>query len=240
MLCSRLIKISNPHCLAESCWLLLITMILLRELGYKTVPLIHMHTHNAWGLRGVKSFQLTLCKAQEMRVQPWMWKTPGGGNSNPLQQFLPVKFMDRGTWPVTVHGVTKSQTGLSDWARTPKSDSACFLTSVEWAVVIPSISILETPLPSFSFFHVEFSKVCPCLKTRHVLWQILKQIAEYPNSFTRNDEISQNREEMDYNWTNSGNNIIGCFSNNFKIMFPEPPGNKHFIFLFVDWFLKYM
>ena len=71
MLCSRLIKISNPHCLAESCWLLLITMILLRELGYKTVPLIHMHTHNAWVLRGVKSFQLTLCKAQEMRVQPW-------------------------------------------------------------------------------------------------------------------------------------------------------------------------
>ena len=108
MLCSPLIKISNPHCLAESCWLLLITMILLRELGYKTVPLIHMHTHNAWVLIGVKSFQLTLCKAQEMRVQPWMWKTPGGGNSNPLQQFLPVKFMDRGTWPVTVHGVTES------------------------------------------------------------------------------------------------------------------------------------
>ena len=146
--------------------------------------------------------------------------------------------MDRGTSWAVISGVKKSRTGLSYWARTPKSDSACFLPNVEWAVFIPSISILETLLPSVSFFHMKFSKLCPCLKTRHVLWQILKQIAEYPNSFTRNDEISQNGEEMDYNWTNSGNNIISCFSNNFKIMFPEPPGNKHFIFLFVDWFFK--
>ena len=241
MLCSRLIKISNPHCLAESCWLLLITMILLRELGYKTVPLTHTHTHDTWVLIGVKSFQLTLCKAQEMRVQPL-------GVEDPLEEEIAShssisclqNSMDRGAWPVTVYGVTKSQTRLSDWACTPKSDSVCFLPDVERAVVIPSISMLETPLPSFSFFHVEFSKLCPCLKTRHVLWQILKWIAEYSSSFTRNDETSHNREEMDYNWTNSSNNIIGCFSNNFKIMFPESPGNKHFIFLFVDWFLKYM
>lgn len=33
-------------------------------------------------------------------------------------------------------------------------------------------------------------------------------------------------------------NIIGYFGNNFEVMFPELLGNKHFMFLFVNLFLK--
>ena len=41
--------------------------------------------------------------------------SPGEGNDNSLQcHFFLGKTMDGGAWQATVHGVTKSQTGLSD------------------------------------------------------------------------------------------------------------------------------
>ena len=40
---------------------------------------------------------------------------PGEGNGNPLQYSCLENSMDRGTWWATVHGVTKSQTQLSDY-----------------------------------------------------------------------------------------------------------------------------
>ena len=39
---------------------------------------------------------------------------PGGQHSNPLQYSCLENSMDRGGWPATVHGVTKSWTRLSD------------------------------------------------------------------------------------------------------------------------------
>ena len=41
-------------------------------------------------------------------------RSPGEGNGNPLQYSCLENPMDRGAWRVTVHGVTKSQTRLSD------------------------------------------------------------------------------------------------------------------------------
>ena len=42
---------------------------------------------------------------------------PGGGHGNPLQYSCLENSMDRGAWRATVHGVAKSQTGLSTHAR---------------------------------------------------------------------------------------------------------------------------
>ena len=42
-------------------------------------------------------------------------RSPGEGNSNPLQYSCLGNFMDRGAWWATVHGVIKSYTGLSNW-----------------------------------------------------------------------------------------------------------------------------
>ena len=42
-------------------------------------------------------------------------RSPGEGNSNPLQYSCLENPMDRGAWQATVHGVTKSQTQLSDF-----------------------------------------------------------------------------------------------------------------------------
>ena len=41
-------------------------------------------------------------------------RCPGEGNGYPLQYFCLENSMDRGAWQATVHGVTKSQTWLSD------------------------------------------------------------------------------------------------------------------------------
>ena len=44
-------------------------------------------------------------------------RSPGGGHGNPLQYSCLENSMDRGAWWATVHGVAKSQTGLSTHAR---------------------------------------------------------------------------------------------------------------------------
>ena len=45
---------------------------------------------------------------------PGSGRSPGEGNGYPFQYPCLENFMDRGAWWVTVHGVTKSQTQLSD------------------------------------------------------------------------------------------------------------------------------
>ena len=45
---------------------------------------------------------------------PGSGRSPGVGNGNLLQYFCLGNSLDRGTWLATVHGVTKSQTRLSN------------------------------------------------------------------------------------------------------------------------------
>ena len=45
---------------------------------------------------------------------PGSGRSLGGGHGNPLQYSCLENPMDRGVWWATVHGITKSQTGLND------------------------------------------------------------------------------------------------------------------------------
>ena len=45
---------------------------------------------------------------------PGQGRSPGGRNGNPLQYLCLENSMDRGAWQVTVHGVIKSRTQLSE------------------------------------------------------------------------------------------------------------------------------
>ena len=45
---------------------------------------------------------------------PGLGRSPGEGNGNLLQDSCLENFKDRGTWRAIVHGIAKSQTGLSD------------------------------------------------------------------------------------------------------------------------------
>ena len=51
---------------------------------------------------------------------PGSRRSPGEGNSYPLQYSCPENSMDRGAWQVTVHGIAKSWTQLSDFRITSR------------------------------------------------------------------------------------------------------------------------
>ena len=53
-------------------------------------------------------------KAGGVGLIPELGRSPGGGNGNPLQYSCWENPMDRASWQATVHGVTKSWTGLND------------------------------------------------------------------------------------------------------------------------------
>ena len=53
-------------------------------------------------------------KRRRQGFNPWLGRSPGGGNGNPLQYSCLRNPMDRGAWWATICGVTKSQTRLRD------------------------------------------------------------------------------------------------------------------------------
>ena len=55
------------------------------------------------------------CNAGDQGSIPGSGRSPGKANGNPLQYSCLENSMDGGAWWATVHGVTKSQTRLSDF-----------------------------------------------------------------------------------------------------------------------------
>ena len=66
----------------------------------------------------VKNSSANAGDTKDVSSMPSLGRYPGGGNGKPLQYSCLENPMDRGTWWATVHGVTKSQTRLSNWACT--------------------------------------------------------------------------------------------------------------------------
>ena len=54
------------------------------------------------------------CNAGHLDLIPMLGRSPGGGHGNPLQYSCLENPMDKGAWRATVHGVTKTQTRLSN------------------------------------------------------------------------------------------------------------------------------
>ena len=54
------------------------------------------------------------CNEGNLGSIPGSGRSSGEVNRNPLQYSCLESPVDRGAWQATVHGVTKSQTGLSD------------------------------------------------------------------------------------------------------------------------------
>ena len=66
------------------------------------------------GFPGDSDGKVSACGAGNPSLIPGSGRCPGEGNGNPLQHSCWENFMDRGPWWATVHGVTKSQTRLSN------------------------------------------------------------------------------------------------------------------------------
>ena len=81
-------------------------------------------------------------------VWPLGWEDPfGEGRCNPLQYSGLENSMDRGAWQATVHGVAKSQTGLSDFHfhswRWSFNSSFSVSWSCIWVLVVARVLILK-------------------------------------------------------------------------------------------------
>ena len=66
------------------------------------------------------------CNAGDPGLIPGSGRSSGEGNGNPLQYSCLENSMDKGAWRATVHGITKSQTRLSDWGHWKSSRIAMF------------------------------------------------------------------------------------------------------------------
>ena len=67
------------------------------------------------GFLGGSNGKESACNAVDSDLIPGLEISPGEGNGNPLQYFCLGNPMDRGAWQAAVHGVSKSQTRLSDF-----------------------------------------------------------------------------------------------------------------------------
>ena len=67
------------------------------------------------GLPGDSDAKESACSAGDLCSVPGSGRSSGEGNGNPLQYFCLENSVDRGAWQAIVHGVTKSQTQLSDY-----------------------------------------------------------------------------------------------------------------------------
>ena len=68
------------------------------------------------GIPGGSDGKESTCNAEDLGLIPGLGGSPGGGHGNPVQYSVLAWRIptDKGAWWVTVHGVTKSQTQLSD------------------------------------------------------------------------------------------------------------------------------
>ena len=72
-----------------------------------------MH-HIVRGFPGGSDSKESACNIGDAGSISELGRSPGEGNGNPLQYPCLENHMVRGVWQATVHGVTKSQTRLSN------------------------------------------------------------------------------------------------------------------------------
>ena len=70
-----------------------------------------------WGFPGGSEVKVSASNAGDPGLIPGSGRSPREGNGNPLQYSCLEKLMDGGAWWVTIHGVTKSWTRLSDFTH---------------------------------------------------------------------------------------------------------------------------
>ena len=63
-----------------------------------------------WAFPGGSDSKESACNAGDLDSIPGLGRPPGEGNGNPLQYSCLENSMDRGSWWVAIHVVTKSQT----------------------------------------------------------------------------------------------------------------------------------
>ena len=74
--------------------------------------------YSAYNFPGGSDGKVSVYNVRDLGLIPGLGRFPGEGNGNPLQYSCLENPMGGGAWWATVHGVTKSQTRLSDFTFT--------------------------------------------------------------------------------------------------------------------------
>ena len=116
----ELVKPSNY--LVLCCPLLLLPSILSSISVFFNESFLHIRLPNYWSFSfsfpGGSEVKASACNVGDPGSIPGSGRSPGEGNSNPLQYSCLENPMDGGGWWATVHGVAKSRTRLSDFTFT--------------------------------------------------------------------------------------------------------------------------
>ena len=109
-------------------------------------------------------------KARDPGLIPGLGRSPGEGNGNPLQYSCLENPMDREAWQVTVHGVAKSRTRLSDF-------TSPHLTKVI-DCVLNRLNFLHSICLCYGFSCVE-THMCPYLCVPALSQQITHLLTDF-------------------------------------------------------------
>ena len=143
---------------------------------------------NSCGFSGGSVGKESACNAGDLGLIPGLERSPGKGNSNPLQYSCMENSMDRGTWWATVHGVTKSWTWLwpsFHWNSynnlpclehdDPTLISLCMFHLRKWYHLPIWLLRPKKGVTTFDPINIKScqSSPSPCIKSLHPLWSIL-------------------------------------------------------------------
>ena len=103
------ISLSNGHSGLISFWMDWLDLFVVQV----TLKSLQLHSSKASILWHSDSKEVT-CDARDLGSISESGRFPGGGHGYPLQYSCLGTSMDRGVWRAAAHGVTKSQTRLSD------------------------------------------------------------------------------------------------------------------------------
>ena len=78
------------------------------------------------GFLGGSAGKESVYNAGDLGLIPELGRSPGGGNSNPLQYLCLENLMDRGAWQAVIHGIAKSWTRLSNSTTTNELENVLF------------------------------------------------------------------------------------------------------------------
>ena len=110
-------------------WLLTWTVHLVHYFIMSHTPQNSSLLSEPLGCRGGSDGKESACNAGDLGLITGLARSSGGGNGYPLQYPGLEDSMDGGAWSVTVHGVTKSRTWLSDFhIHTCSAIPICYLT----------------------------------------------------------------------------------------------------------------
>ena len=91
------------------------SLIIICLLYVNTIVYVNYMSIQNWASLVAQDGKASACNAGDLGSIPDSGISPGERNGNPLQYSCLGNPMDRGTWWATAHGVTKSQTRLSDF-----------------------------------------------------------------------------------------------------------------------------